>query len=684
MNIFKGIKKVYKVILIRIIVVLGKVNISKRIMLFTLILIISIIGITSYQLMISYTNTIYEAEFEDIRQNLALIDSQLNAEKSELKGIAETLAKAPIAREIIYESDKFSRTLWNYIRNDSGLDGIEIRDFNFDVVAETGTLGVDLDSDSQLKRELEGIMLLGMSTVNITFLTQTRNYIRINSISSVIDEFQTPGLGSILITRSIGRDFLSNMPLGRDYTAQLYYGDSVVVEQIRDDDLRDINLMAGIDEFDSLSLQNMIQRRQIKGEEYLMGILPIRDFNGNVLGNFAIVKSSRMLQNVLFDLRRNTIQNAIFFIILSVVFVTLIALSITYPMNNLIKATKKIAAGDLSIEVKNPTKDQFSILTDNFNNMISSLKEIVLEVNLSSKKVNEFSQQLSANSEEANASIEEVAAASEEIASGTAEQAKQSEKTRELTIKIETDAQNVYNASDNVIKSVRKAYDRANFGLETITGASNYMEDVLKEMQDTGDEVLSLEERINEINKIIETINYINEETTLLSLNAQIEAARAGEYGRGFAVVADEVGKLADQSNSLMKEIDSIFDDINQAMKKVVSSSTNSAKLVKEGENEVKKARELFNSIQVSIDNALDVTKEILEYVEKQKEETDKVSLAIDEVSNIAEINAEGAEQTSQTNEDQVKIIEGIAFSANELSDMAKKLQRNIEKFKLD
>src|SRR5690554_5366750 len=590
MNIFKGIKKVYKVILIRIIVVLGKVNISKRIMLFTLILIISIIGITSYQLMISYTNTIYEAEFEDIRQNLALIDSQLNAEKSELKGIAETLAKAPIAREIIYESDKFSRTLWNYIRNDSGLDGIEIRDFNFDVVAETGTLGVDLDSDSQLKRELEGIMLLGMSTVNITFLTQTRNYIRINSISSVIDEFQTPGLGSILITRSIGRDFLSNMPLGRDYTAQLYYGDSVVVEQIRDDDLRDINLMAGIDEFDSLSLQNMIQRRQIKGEEYLMGILPIRDFNGNVLGNFAIVKSSRMLQNVLFDLRRNTIQNAIFFIILSVVFVTLIALSITYPMNNLIKATKKIAAGDLSIEVKNPTKDQFSILTDNFNNMISSLKEIVLEVNLSSKKVNEFSQQLSANSEEANASIEEVAAASEEIASGTAEQAKQSEKTRELTIKIETDAQNVYNASDNVIKSVRKAYERANFGLETITGASNYMEDVLKEMQDTGDEVLSLEERINEINKIIETINYINEETTLLSLNAQIEAARAGEYGRGFAVVADEVGKLADQSNSLMREIDSIFDDINQAMKKVVSSSTNSAKLVKEGENEDRKS----------------------------------------------------------------------------------------------
>ncbi|HQL81681.1 MAG TPA: methyl-accepting chemotaxis protein, partial [Spirochaetota bacterium] len=62
-----------------------------------------------------------------------------------------------------------------------------------------------------------------------------------------------------------------------------------------------------------------------------------------------------------------------------------------------------------------------------------------------------------------------------------------------------------------------------------------------------------------EMTGVIQIINDISDKINLLSLNAAIEAARAGDAGRGFAVVADEISKLADQTTSSIKSIDSLI-----------------------------------------------------------------------------------------------------------------------------
>ena len=50
------------------------------------------------------------------------------------------------------------------------------------------------------------------------------------------------------------------------------------------------------------------------------------------------------------------------------------------------------------------------------------------------------------------------------------------------------------------------------------------------------------------IGPIVETMQSIARQTSLLSVNATIEAAHARDAGKGFAVVASEVRKLADRS----------------------------------------------------------------------------------------------------------------------------------------
>ncbi len=74
-------------------------------------------------------------------------------------------------------------------------------------------------------------------------------------------------------------------------------------------------------------------------------------------------------------------------------------------------------------------------------------------------------------------------------------------------------------------------------------------------------------ETVGNIQKTDEIVRYMNKvtnQTNILGLNASIEAARAGEAGRGFAVVAKEVQNLANNSDTLAEEINSILGKIKE------------------------------------------------------------------------------------------------------------------------
>lgn len=160
-----------------------------------------------------------------------------------------------------------------------------------------------------------------------------------------------------------------------------------------------------------------------------------------------------------------------------------------------------------------------------------------------------------------------------------------------------------------------------------------HIQNVNHSMKKTDQAMENIRHQGEAIEKIIKSIDEIAFQTNLLALNAAVEAARAGESGEGFAVVAQEVRNLAVRSTKSAKETQLLIlktvDEINSGS--YLLSETNRA----------------FESTMEHNTQVGDIIEGIHNASSDQLRRLEKISRTMNEIDNVVKKNVSNAEKFS-------------------------------------
>ncbi|MCL0102641.1 methyl-accepting chemotaxis protein [Dehalococcoidia bacterium] len=406
----------------------------------------------------------------------------------------------------------------------------------------------------------------------------------------------------------------------------------------------------------------------------------------------------------------------------------------------------RISKGDLSKkltvvdEKTNILKGDFKGLMDDTNRVIESLTQLVTHIKVNANNLEQASDQLATAANQAGEATQQVAGTSQQMASGAADQAASSQETTravgQLTEVIDQIARGAQEQSSQVQKAAaatseassgveqvatgaaaaaegsRKAAEVARNGAEMTRKTVAGMEKIRATVDIASEKVTDLGKRSEQIDKIVSVISDIAAQTNLLALNAAIEAARAGEHGRGFAVVADEVRKLAERSSAATQEIADLIASIQNGVKESVKSMEEGTSEVKEGFRLASEAGNVLEEIlrasvdvseqieQISagaqqssasasqlvklIDGIGSVSEENMASTEQMSASATQVARSIESVAGIAEQNSAATEQVSASAEEMSAQVQEIVASSQSLKQMSEELQAAVSKFKLN
>ena len=318
-----------------------------------------------------------------------------------------------------------------------------------------------------------------------------------------------------------------------------------------------------------------------------------------------------------------------------------------------VAAARRIAAGDLGVDVICRPDDQTSLLAG-MKDMQNHLRSMISKIVVDAENLAQASQELMRSSETVSAYA-----------------GKQSESASSISVSV----MEMTISMNLVEESAREAFSLSQQAGSLADSGTTVIQDAVAEIRRLSDVVNAssgtiqeLGQQSEQITSIVKTIKEIADQTNLLALNAAIEAARAGEQGRGFAVVADEVRKLAERTTQSTANIATTIDSIQSGTHDAVSGMKSGVLQAAKGVSLAEQGGESIDRIRDSSKRVLAVVNDITGAIREQSSAAQQISGSVDQIVQMSE------QTTSALNE--------TVDAARRLRDLSTGLQESVRRFK--
>jgi methyl-accepting chemotaxis protein len=323
--------------------------------------------------------------------------------------------------------------------------------------------------------------------------------------------------------------------------------------------------------------------------------------------------------------------------------------------------------GSIHAEVSGIT-ESVQVLNINVEEASSS----VLELGAAGEELKHTASALSAQVESVSASIEQMTGSAREIAEHTEGLSNAAAETSSSMTEMAASMRDVDANAGETARLSAQVVSLADAGRSRVRETIEGM-DVIRTATETMESVIGgLGSRVKEIGAIVDVIDDVADETSLLALNAAIIAAQAGDQGRAFSVVADEIAGLAERVLTSTKEIGSLIRDVQEESARAVRTIETGARNVQQGVRLAAEAGVSLEEITSASRASGDRIEEIVGAVREQ-------SAAAGHVAQLMESVSEGVGQIRQAGLDHERGTDAVSRSSAVMRDVAQQVHRTTE-----